>query len=82
MHEVPSGDAAGKDKARKKRIHTPESHEALLQRGGMGVKMTKRKLKAGAANPIRLFLILSLLPNPCRSQQTPENMDRREPSCN
>jgi len=37
MHEVSSGkDTAGKGKARKKRIHTPESHEGIIAKRGLG----------------------------------------------
>ncbi len=39
MHEVSSGNGAGKNKAHKKRIHTPDSHESIIAREGMGVKM-------------------------------------------
>ena len=40
MHGGSSGrNTAGKDKARKKRIHTPESHGSIITKAGDGVKM-------------------------------------------
>jgi hypothetical protein len=39
MHGGSSGrNTAGKDKARKKRIHTPESHGGIIAKRGAGVK--------------------------------------------